>query len=371
MLNALFLDPGVSGGVETYLHGLAPALLETRPAARITVATTRRGAGALRERGWPQAGIGVLELPCDEGQRVRRQLAEQVLLALAGRHRRDQVLHSLASIAPIRVAGLAHVITLHDVTFIHHETFNPITSWGMRRIVPAAARRADALIADGAAARDDVARTIGIDPGRFTVIPLGTDPPPAAPPAPVDQLRSRLHLGEGRLVVCVAALRPHKNQELLIEALPSLPNDVRLVLVGHAEPYAETLRAQARSRGLADRVVFAGRVADADLEGLWRASSVAAMPTLAEGFGLPLVEAMARGVPAAVSDIPVLREVGGDWPAYFDPHDPADAARAIRGLLDSPPDREHGRAIAARFTWPAVAAATWEVYDRTLPAPGN
>ena len=365
VLNALFLEPGVSGGVETYLHGLAPALAAARPSARLTVFTTRRGEASLASLGWPADGIAVRSLPCDEGQRARRQLAEQALLPLGAAHRRADVLHSLASIAPVRVTRTAHVITLHDVTFIHHDTFNPITSWGMRRIVPAAARRADALIADGAAARDDISRTLGIDPAHFTVIPLGITPPSAAPAAtPEAALRQRLSLGEDRLVLCVAALRPHKNQELLIEALPELPRDVRLVLVGHPEPYADTLRELAEQRGLVDRVSFTGRVSDADLEGLWRAAGAAAMPTRAEGFGLPLVEAMARGVPVVASDIPVLREVGGEWPVYVEPDDPAAAARALVTVLEAGHDRDRGARLAARFSWASVAEATWEVYDR-------
>jgi glycosyltransferase involved in cell wall biosynthesis len=177
-------------------------------------------------------------------------------------------------------------------------------------------------------------------------------------------VRSRFGLGTGPVVVCVGAKRPHKNQAVLVQAMRQLPPDLRLVLAGHAEPYEETLRAQARELGVAERVVFAGWVPDADLEGLWATARVAALPTLAEGFGLPLVEAMARGAPVAASDLPVLREVGGSWPTYFDPRDPSDAARAIKALLADPPDPEGGRRWAERYTWSAAAQATWGVYDR-------
>jgi glycosyltransferase involved in cell wall biosynthesis len=366
VLNALFLDPGASGGPETYLSGLVPALRQIRPEGRLTVISTRRGAAALRADGWPEEGIEVRQLACDDGERVRRQLAEQVALPVLARHLRADVLHSLASIAPIRAPGLAHVITVHDVNFIHHSTFNAVTSWGMAQVVPRAARHADALIADTAVSRDDVCATLGLNPADFTVVPLGAESPERSRPAPEAELRRRFGLGDGRVVVCVGAKRPHKNQAVLVRALPHLPGDVRLVLAGHAEPYEETLRAQARELGVAGRVVFAGWVADADLEGLWALAEVAALPTLAEGFGLPLIEAMARGVPVAASELPVLREVGGDWPAYFDPRDPADAARAIRTLLRNPPDTGAGRRWAQRYTWPTAAAATWAVYDRAV-----
>jgi glycosyltransferase involved in cell wall biosynthesis len=162
----------------------------------------------------------------------------------------------------------------------------------------------------------------------------------------------------------VGAKRPHKNQAVLLRALPELPDDLRLVLAGHPEPYEEELRREAAALRIADRVAFPGWVSAEDLEGLWRIASVAALPTLGEGFGLPLLEAMLRGVPTAASDLAVLREVGGDWPVYFDPRSPSKAAEAIRAVLSDPPAPERGIQRAAQFSWDAAAAATWEVYDR-------
>jgi glycosyltransferase involved in cell wall biosynthesis len=366
LLNALFLDPSASGGPETYLRGLGPALLEARPDAKLGVATTRRGAVALRESGWPSRGIAVHELPADEGERFRRQLAEQLLLPRLSRRLGADVLHSLASTAPIRVRGPAHVITVHDVNFIHHSTFNPVTTWGMRQVIPRAARHADALIAVTGVAMQDISKTLDLSPNRFTVVHHGIVPitPADAPPSP--ETRARFNLGEGRVVLSLGAKRPHKNQALLVSAIPHLPGDVRVILVGHAEPYEATVRNLAAELGVGDRVVFTEWVDDRALEGLWSVASLAAFPTLAEGFGLPVLEAMARGVPVAASDLPVFREIAGTWPRYFDPTDPADAARAILELLDRPPDAAAGRAWAAGYSWSAAAEATWETYDRAV-----
>jgi glycosyltransferase involved in cell wall biosynthesis len=118
-----------------------------------------------------------------------------------------------------------------------------------------------------------------------------------------------------------------------------------------------------------DRVRFAGWVPAEDLEGLWALASCAAFPTLAEGFGIPLIEAMDRGVPLAGSDIPVLREVGGEVPRFFDPHDPASAARAIDAAMSADRDDPRvaaGRARAAKYTWAAAAEATFGAYRRAL-----
>lgn len=366
-LNALFLDPAVSGGPETYLRELAPALREARPESQLTVITTRRGAASLRAAGWPEQGLQVRLLPCDDGQRLRRQWAEQVLLPFLAQRIGAQVLHSLASVAPIRVpSSVAHVITVHDVNFLRHPTFNRITTWGMGQVVPRAARRADGLIADAASSRTDTCATLHIAPSSFTVIPLGVAAPAERTAPDHERLRARFGLRGRRLVLCVGAKRPHKNQELLLRALLHLPQDVDLVLAGHAEPYELILRRLADQLGISNRVSFAGWVEPAELEGLWALADVAAVPTRAEGFGLPVLEAMARGVATAASDLPVLREVAEDWPRYFNPDDAEDAAAAICSLLENPPDPESGRSRAARFTWQACAEATWGVYDRAL-----
>src|ERR671923_2961669 len=102
-LNALFLDPGVSGGVDTYLHGLVPALVDARPDLRLTVFTTRGGAAALRAAGWRDFA-GIVHFPFDEGQRERRLLAQQVAPNPPARRRGVDLLHSPASTGPLRPA---------------------------------------------------------------------------------------------------------------------------------------------------------------------------------------------------------------------------------------------------------------------------
>ena len=366
LLNALFLDPSGSGGPETYLRGLAPALRDAHPAARLTVATTRSGAEALRRDGWG-AWAAVRALPCEEGQRGRRQLAEQILLPALARRVGADLVHSLASVAPIRVPGVAHVITLHDVTFFRMRTFGAVTTWGMQQVVSRASRHADALIAVTAAARDDIVAQLGLAPERFSVVHHGAARPDPPQPSPEDEVRARYGLEQRRVVLCVASKRPHKNQELLVRAAPRLGEDVAVVLAGHPEPYDAELRALAAQLGVQERVRFADYVPDADLEALWRMTGVAAFPTRAEGFGMPVLEALSRGVPVACSDLAVLREVSGGLARTFDPDDPAGAAAAITAALADPGDvATAGPAWAGRFTWEAAAAGTWSAYGRAL-----
>jgi len=365
-LNAMFLAPGDSGGPETYLRELVRALASEYPGLRQTVLTTGAGERALAADGFGEIAH-LRALPAEEYQRVRRQVAEQVLAQVHARRSGADLLHSLASTGPIRTPGLRSVVTLHDVTFMHTPTFGRVTTWGMTQVVKRAARDADVLIAVSEAARDEICATLGMDRARFTVVPHGVGEVPRAEPAPEEPLRARLGLARaGRVVLCVAAVRPHKNQELLVRALPRLPEDVTLVLAGRNEGYAERVREVAAQLGVADRLRVTGYLSDAELERLWTLAGCAAFPTRAEGFGLPVLEAMARGVAVACSDIAVLREVGGDVPEYFDPADPEAAAGAVLRALGDDGQGRRGAERSERFSWADAARGTMEAYERAL-----
>jgi glycosyltransferase involved in cell wall biosynthesis len=361
-LNALFLDPGGTGGPETYLRGLVPALVEYAPQVRFSLVTTRRGAAALRAEGWSDS-LELIAFPADEGQRARRLLAEQVLLPRLAKRRAWDLLHSLASTAPVYV-DVPTVITLHDVTFLRLRTFSRATTFALRWTVVPPSRRADWLVAVSAAARDDAVAELGLGRERFSVVPNGAGRPPGEA-ADLDQVRRAYGLDGKRIVLSVAAKRPHKNQELLLRAAALLPEDVVIVLVGQPEPYEDRLRQLTRELAVAEKVRFLDYVSDAELEALWRLASAAAFPARAEGFGLPVLEAMAHGVAVACSNIPVFREVGGELPSYFDMDDPNAAAAAIeRAFQDRAADAR--RARAAGFTWERTARGTWEAYERAV-----
>ena len=363
-LNALFLGPGQSGGPETYLRGLVPALASEFPSTRFVVVTTRAGASALRRDGWADFAE-IQELPIDEGQRARRLIVEQAWLPWRARRRGFDVLHSLASVAPVWTPGTPSVITLHDVTFLRVQTFSRATTLAFRLTVGPAAKRADALLTGSVAARDEICSLLGLDPAGFQVVPHGPGRPPDEA-ADEERVRVEHSLGGRRLVLCVGAKRPHKNQELLVRALPSLPEDAVVALVGHPETYDAELRSLAAELGATEKVRFIDFVPDAELEALWRLAACVAFPTLGEGFGLPVLEAMTRGVPVACSDIPVLREVGGDVPFYFDPRDPKSAASAIAAAMDGRDRVQAGRERAAGFSWEKAALGTFDAYERAV-----
>ena len=151
-----------------------------------------------------------------------------------------------------------------------------------------------------------------------------------------------------------------------MRAAAELPADVVILLVGHPEPYEADLRALAAKLDVEERLRFVDYVSDADLEGLWRLAACAAQPTLGEGFGFPVLEALEHGVPVAASDLAVVREVAGDLAHYFDPRDPSAAVAAILAALGDPRARELGPRHAAGFSWSRAAGETHEVYERVL-----
>jgi glycosyltransferase involved in cell wall biosynthesis len=361
--NAAYLDPGVSGGSETYLRQLVPAIAKEAPRLELEVATTRRGAAALVAEGWTDFAT-VTAMRSDQGQRFRNLYATQVgVPANAWRNRWD-VMHNLASVASYWTP-VPSVTTVLDLLFLRQRTMSRLTTFAMTWLTIPPARRAAGLIAISAAARDDMCDVAGFARDDFTVVPLGPGRAAGAVgPTPEAEVRARYELGDAPVVLCVGAKRPHKNQALLIRAVQHLPPEMLVVLAGHPEPYDEELRALAAELDVVDRVRFVDYVPDADLEGMWSLAACGAFPTLAEGFGLPLLEAMERGVSCAASDLSVLREVGGDVPRWFDPHDAESAARAIVAASRDDRAGAAGRARAEQFSWAATARATLGVYER-------
>ena len=181
------------------------------------------------------------------------------------------VLHSLASIAPVR-APVPAVITLHDVTFILRRTFGRVTTVGMSTIISRAARNADGLLVGerGGAGRGSRPSCWGWTPARSWSCRTAPAACPAWSGPSLSTSVPSYRLGDARLVLCVGAERRHKNQELLLRALPELPGDTVVALVGHAEPYDRDLRRLAAEQGLSERVRFLDYVPDAELESLLR-----------------------------------------------------------------------------------------------------
>lgn len=370
-LNLVYLTAD-SGGSGTYARKLIPHLLEVDPGLELTAWIGATAPAWLTEQPW-SGEVRWIRLPVPGVGNVWHLWHELAGIGLDARRRNIDVVHGLANIGPLAHPGVATVTTILDVIWVHHPEAATLRFRMMGRLVtPLVGRSSARIVAISEAARDDVASTLGLDPRKFDVTPLGIDVPAGGPAAMCSPgLAAQLQLGERPLVLCVAAKRAHKNLHSLVRAWALLPAPrPLLVLPGSPTPYEERLRALVQELDLQDCVRLVGWISDEDLRWLYEAASCFALPSRLEGFGLPVLEAMARDVPVACSDIPVFREVAGDAAMLFDPLSPESIAESVRRILgEADLARElvqAGRRRCAKFTWQATAQATLESYRRAL-----
>lgn len=371
-VNLLYLVPGETGGRETYARELVPRLLRAEPSLRITLFMNREAAGA-RDATWREVGR-VVRIPVSGRSRAQWVIGEQLVLPRAAARAGVDVLHSLANFAPL-TGRFARVVTVHDLLYLRHPEFHStLMRLGTRALVPRGARRSDRVITVSASSRDEIVRLLGIPEERIDVVPNGlgvTSGGVAAEPWRPEAVAGR------PIVLSVGTRLRHKNLAALIDAAALIPATERpaFVFAGGATELDAELTARAARMGVAQDVVLIPWLPPAQLEGLYAAATCFAMPTLYEGFGMPVLEAMARGVPVACSDLPVLREVAGSAARFFDPRDPATIATALSELIADDTQRKRleaaGYERASRFTWEKAAEATLRAYERaTASLPG-
>jgi glycosyltransferase involved in cell wall biosynthesis len=373
-LNLVFLVPGEQGGMEVYARELLRALASERPDLRITAFVNREARAAGGE--WDELA-DVVEVPVFARKRVEWVRGEQQLLPGLARRAGIDVLHSLASTAPAR-GRFRRVVTIHDLLYrVVPDAHFGVLGLGMRVLVPLAARRSHRVIAISQATATDVCRYLRVPASRVDVIHEGVGTTAAGEPEPAAALRERHDLGMRRVALSVSAKRPHKNLMRLLEALAVIPSYRRPVLVvpGYPTPYEAKLRERAQQLGVTGDLRLLDWVSGGELEGLYALADVFVFPSLYEGFGLPVLEAMRRGVPVACSDRSSLPEVAGDAALLFDPDDAHAIAAAIEHVLADPAEaqrlRDAGRARAACFTWAATARATADSYERAMARRGS
>jgi glycosyltransferase involved in cell wall biosynthesis len=363
-LNLVFLVPGETGGMETYARELVPLLAGENDVSAVAFVN--------REAAGEDFGVQSVVVPVRARNRMEWVRGEQQYLPAMVDRAGCDVLHSLASTAPLR-GRARRVTTIHDLNYkLVPQTHFGLRGLGMRMLVPAAARRSHRVIVDAASTKRDLIEHLRTPAGKIDVVPLAAGAVRPGPTAPPDALRDKLGLGLRPVVLSASAKRPHKNIARLLEALARIPVQRRPILVvpGYRTPYESELRTQAAALGVAGDVVFPEWIEAAELEGLYALAACVVFPSLYEGFGLPVLEAMVRGVPVACSDRSSLPEVAGDAALLFDPENVDAITAAIERLLF---DRElakrlaqAGRERAATYSWESTAAMTVASYRRAL-----
>lgn len=366
-LNLVYLVPGATGGTETYARMLIPAIHALRPDWELVGFI---GRGGLPATDVAEMGARPVVLPMPSTGRLFRSLGEQTLLPRVARREKLDLLHNLAATGP-RFCGVPMITSTHDVIYASHpDAHSRLMRLGQSLLVPAAARASRRVLTISEASADEIVRVIGIPRGQIDVIPLAARTPGVA--TPERELRDRHGLGDAPMVLATSARRGHKNLGRLLEAFARVDHEPKplLVLPGYSTGVEKALTDQIASLELTDRVRLLGWISDADLDGLYESATMLAFPSLAEGFGLPVLEAMAHGLPVATSNVSAMPEVGGDAAEYFDPLDVDDIASTIERLLGDAGLRDRmaaaGRPRAAEFSWRRAAEKTVESYERVL-----
>lgn len=352
-VNALYLIPGGVGGTEIYLRELLAALAQI-DAGNQYIVFTNRETGADLVPG--ASNFAVAPQPVRARIRPVRILWEQTGLPLAARRRGIDILLNPGFTAPV-FAPCPQVTVFHDLQHLRHpEHFRAIDRPFWRLLLGASARRSRRLIAVSEATRDDLVRFYRLPPERIAVVPHGVD-------------QRLFDLAAARapkpFLLCVSTLHPHKNLDRLLDAFAqwrAARPQFRLVLAGlkgfHTGPVEERIRAL----GLAEAVRVTGWLPREELYELFRTAWAFVYPSTFEGFGMPVLEAMAAGVPTACSDIRPLKDIAGDAALRFDPLDTAALVGVLDRLASEEAERARlaaaGPARARQFSWRRAAEQT-------------
>jgi glycosyltransferase involved in cell wall biosynthesis len=310
--------------------------------------------------------------------RPARLLWEQLALPVHLRRRRIDVLHSPHHTAPMVVAGCRRVITFHDLTFfLLADRYPRSRALYFRTVSRATARVADALICPSQAVRDDIVRILHVRPEKVRAIAEAAGPEfqPIKDRAALERLRTRLALPK-RFILSVGSLEPGKNRATLLKAFAGLRKrglGQKLVVAGQRAWKYEADLALAGELGIEGNVLFTGYVPPEEMPALYNAAELFVFPSLYEGFGLPVIEAMACGVPVVASNLSAIPEVAGEAALLVDPRDVEQLCDAMERLLRDRrlqgALRKRGLKRAQGFSWERAARETIAVYEETARKP--
>jgi len=368
-VNALYLLPGKVGGSEVHLRNLVKWLGKDRT-HEYYIFVNRESAGVFEEIA---PSFKVVPCALSAESRPARILYEQFVLPFKVRKLRLDALVSAGMTAPFFVPA-ASVLIIHDLQHVNMpQNFGRLYLVFLRFFIYMSSIRSDAIITISNKVKKDIVRYYGIPDGQISVVYHGVD-------RGLFYARGSDEVGAARkkyglpasFVLYLASSLPHKNYERLLEAF-SIVNKKRpglkLVLIGARDYGHEAIRKKIDGLGLAGDVVFLGWLPFEDIPAIYSAADVFVFPSLHEGFGMPVLEAMACGVPVVCSGIEPLDEVAGEAARFVDPLSSQSIAegvsevltdRALRGRLV-----EKGFERAASFTWEKTAAATLRAVSET------
>jgi glycosyltransferase involved in cell wall biosynthesis len=341
-------------GERRYALALLRALRARDDVAVTTLTLSRRVPRSFAQRLLWQALAEGVYYPLLEGRRLRASGA--------------QLLHQPRHLVPPELGvRVPRVVTVHDVLALRMpQYFSRLIAERFRVLARSVVRRADLVITGSAASRDDIAALLGADPAKIRVTPYGVEPAFAPRATDPDELERRYGV-RPPYVLCVGTLEPRKNLSGAVRAFERVqgefPDHTLAIIGGKGWKREELERVMA---GTSARVVRTGYVADDDLPLLYSAADLFLFPSFGEGFGFPVLEAMACGAPVVAGDTTSIPELAGDAALLVPPEDTAAIADALRRVLGSPELTARLRAAgidrARGYTWARCAGDTVDVY---------
>ncbi len=281
--------------------------------------------------------------------------------------------HATDFVLPPTRSSTHTLLQVHDLSYVQvPQAADPRLKAYLDRVVPASVQRADHVLADSQATKDDLISLYHVPENKITVLYGGVDPRfrPISGEAQA-RARARYQLGDWPFVLTVGTVQPRKNYPRLIEALAQLRSrlpELHLVIAGGRGWLDDPVYQTIDTLNMRDHVHLTGFVDEADLPALYSAATCFAFPSLYEGFGLPVLEAMACDTPVVTSTVSSLPEVAGDAALLVDPYDTEAVAEAVERLVSQSALREdlqwRGREHIKRFTWAASAQRLRQIYQQ-------
>jgi glycosyltransferase involved in cell wall biosynthesis len=357
-VNALFLIPGGVGGTEVYLRNLLAAFANKPRNHQFIVFVNRETEADLVPN---QPGFQTLQTGVAAVSRPRRILYEQLRLPHAARAAKIDVLFNPGFTAPLFLS-CPNVTLIHDLQHHHHpEFFKRADLLAWRFLVWASIRSSERVITVSEAAREDIHATYGVPLDRILTAEPGVEP----------EFFSLERKGNEPLILCVSTLHPHKNIERLVDAFAAFRvrrPEYRLILAGMHGFHGDAVKRRIQHHGLESQITVTGWIPRPEILELYSRAQFAVFPSTFEGFGIPVVEAMAAGVPLITSDIRPMKDAAGGTALLFPPGDTQALTSAMEQFAASATLRasyaSRARRRAARFTWDCTANTTLDALEQ-------
>lgn len=350
---------GTKGGMEVYARELYRHLGEIAPSWEFIGYLSREGYDL--DRSWFPGQT--INSRISGENRFAWAYGELYSVARQARKLGVDLVHSPATLGPRRTS-IPTVVTMHDMLYWSHPEFmsTPLYTEPVKWMERQVARNAAQIITDSPGSASEILKYLTVDPARVHVVPLA-----GGHPAGVDR---SLAGSEGPLVIAMGNRRPHKNWASLPKAIALLPPDRRPRVVITGGRGDDPLAPLVKELGVEQWVELRGWVTEDEVAHLYSTATALAIPSLAEGFSLPTLEAMSAGVPVLLSDIDVHRYVGGDAARFFPAEDIPALARVIDEVVRDPDLQARmavdGHAQESLFTWQRTARETLAVLERAL-----